>query len=400
MFELHDSPTFNYISFLRTLNISCLESSIRFLLKRERVKKDYLSLLLLEFIKVIFTQSRCLYGLHTNSTHLASEILINAIETIPEAKTCLSTVSVFSGTKSGSNGEKLYSSLSKFLLNIKTLYIEDAKITKDLALLINSQRNLQKIIIKQYHDRKSNSTENEVCSLYIKNSPSVIHLEYEAYCFAMPLLPKFENLKKLIVKIDGIEFTRDEYEPLFTSSFKKLEAFTWLCSQSFYLDIFSRFILFNGQNLRQITLRARDDGNSRLLLDSITITCLNLQSYEGPIAKDDVNELSKLLETCKHLKSLRFYPSRLLFMTSEFDDLLDVITNISPKSLMELKLMDSWKISLKPFENFLKSREMMEKPIEFHCDPGIMVTPKFRKICTKYQKKNILDFNMGGSYFD
>ncbi|CAG8649470.1 17506_t:CDS:1 [Funneliformis caledonium] len=400
IFNVHDSPTFNYISFLRILKISCLEKSIQLLLKRERISADHLPLLLREFVKEIFTKSRCIYVLHVNSTYQASEILIHAMETIPEAKTCLSTVSDFKCAKSGSGGERLYPILSTILHNIKRLYIENAKITKDLSMLINSQRKLQIINIKQYHERKPNSDENQVCSLHVKNSSSVTQLEYEAYCFSMQLLPKFENLKKLMVKFEGIEFTRDEYEPLFMTSFKKLEIFSWICSHKIYLDIFARFVLLNGQNLRHITLRARNDGNSRLLLDSITITCFNLQSYDGPIARDSVKEFSKLLETCKQLKSLRLYPTKLLIKTSNIDDLLDVITKISPTSLMELRLMDSWKMSLKPFEDFLKSREMIEKPIKFHYNPGIMNSHDFHQVCTKYQRKKILDFNMGGSYFD
>ncbi|RIA93477.1 hypothetical protein C1645_874081 [Glomus cerebriforme] len=418
--ESNKPHIFNYISLLRNLQIYRLESSIRYWLietfNSKLISEYKLRLLIKEFFKFIFTQSPHLYILNATSTYGSYDLLTDAIENIPEAKTCLSVVSNFECYKTISIEVKLYPAFSKICHNIKRLHVGQVEISKDLVLLINSQRNLKEIIIEKHFGMKLNnsnslslnSKENEICSLYLKKSPSTIYLEFKAIYFIMQLLPKFENLRELKIKANGSGiYSKEQLEPLLNASLKNLEVFYWTCKHSIYLEIFSKFVLLNGKNLRRITIRARlitDVNNSGFLLSSIAITCSNLQYYEGPIMEDNMIELRKLLECCQHLKNLCLCPSKVnrksLWVEPiqiYFDDLLDVITCVSSKSLMELKLVDTWTISLEPFKNFLKSRELLKIPIKFHCNPSIIISPKFEEICIEYQKNNILKFD--GSNF-
>ncbi|GBB92413.1 hypothetical protein RclHR1_00200046 [Rhizophagus clarus] len=411
---------FNYMSFLRNLQIYHLESSIRHWLIETLNNKsiseynklsEYKSRLLIkEFFKFIFTQSPNLYVLNASSTYRNYDLLTDAIENIPQAKTCLSMLTRFKCYKTISIEMKLYPAISKICHNIKRLHVGQVEISKDLILLINSQKDLKEIIIEKHFGMKLNnnppslnSKENEICSLNLKKSSSITYLEFKAIYFNIQLLPKFENLRELKVKANGSGiYSKEQLEPLLNVSLKKLEVFYWECKHSIYLEIFSKFFLLNGQNLRKITIGARlfiDVNNSGLLLNSIAITCLNLQYYEGPIMEDNIIEFRKLLELCKNLKILRLCPSRedrkslwVIPKQIYFDDLLDVITFVSPRSLTELRLVDTWTISLEPFKNFLLSRKLLEIPIEFYCNPSIIILTKFEEICNEYQ--SILKFDI------
>jgi hypothetical protein len=416
--EIKKSHIFNYISLLRNLQIYHLESSIRNWFINNKSISEYnklseykLRLLIKEFFKFIFTQSPNLYILNATSTYGSYDLLTDAIENIPQAKTCLSMITKFKCYKTISIEVKLYPAISKICHNIKRLHVGQVEISKDLILLINSQKDLKEIIIEKHFGMKLNnnppslnSKENEICSLQLKKSPSTIYLEFKAIYFTMQLLPKFENLRELKVKANGGGiYSREQLEPLLNVSLKDLEIFYWVCKHSIYLDIFSKFFLLNGQNIRKITIGARlfiDVNNTGLLLNSIAITCFNLQYYDGPIMEDNMIEFRKLLEFCKNLKTLHLCPSRenrksLWVVPNQiyFDDLLDVITFVSPRSLKELKLVDTWTISLEPFENFLKSRKILEIPIEFYCNPSIIILSKFEEICIEYQNNNILKFD-------
>ncbi|PKY44311.1 hypothetical protein RhiirA4_541752 [Rhizophagus irregularis] len=409
---------FNYISLLRNLQIYHLESSIRYwfietfnnksISEYNKLSEYKLKLLIKEFYKFIFTQSPNLYTLNATSTYGNYDLLTDTIENIPQAKKCLSMITKFQCYKTISIEVKLYPAISKICQNIKRLHVGQVEISKDLILLINSQKDLKEIIIEKHFGMKLNnnppslnSKENEICSFNLKKSPSTTYLEFKAIYFTMQLLPKFENLRELKVKANGSGiYSREQLEPLLNASLKKLEIFYWKCKHSIYLEIFSKFLLLNGQNLNKITIGARlfiDINNSGLLLNSIAITCFNLQYYEGPIMEDNIFEFRKLLEFCKNLKTLRLCPTRdyresLWDVPKQiyFDDLLDVITFVSPTSLKELRLVDTWTISLEPFKNFLFSRKKLEIPIEFYCNPSIIVLTE--EICIEYQNNNILKF--------
>jgi len=142
------------------------------------------------------------------------------------------------------------------------------------------------------------------------------------------------------------------------------------------------------------------------LIDNIAQYCPDIILYEGPILQDNLKELTKLLQSCNHLKSLHLRPSKgisgtLNQVTSSsnqgttdgkmnFDVILKEITEKQPQSLHNLRISDGWIISAEAFEKFLESREKISRPVCFYWNPTVHFTGKMEEVCKTYHRYGVL----------
>ncbi|PKK76748.1 hypothetical protein RhiirC2_733536 [Rhizophagus irregularis] len=307
---------------------------------------------------------------------------------------------------------KLYSLLSNLSPNLIRIHIERYMITEELANLINVQKNLKEIGFHKHPSLRHpplSLTNNIIGTSLINQSSSIETLIIKGIYFQSKNLSYFENLKELNIRIcGGMRYTREELLPLALVSLNHLQTFFWYSTHYIYLDLFPNFFRNNGKNLRFITIKGfmiSDPENAGILINSIANHCINLRSFSGPILRENILELTKMIENCKELQSLTLHPSRKKCYGPQkkecFDELMNVLINQQKNiRLSELTIVYSWKFSFLQFERLMKKfEEMQKKNFKFSFDPNILKDQNFKYIANKFIDlgvlKEIIDFEFG-----
>jgi len=93
-----------------------------------------------------------------------------------------------------------------------------------------------------------------------------------------------------------------------------------------------------------------------MLIESIAKNCPKIERLSTHLEIKDFTRVKSLLLNCRNLVHLEF--ESLNFVINENnvgDELLDVLTNFSPDSLVNIKISGDWKYSIDAFERFFES---------------------------------------------
>ncbi|PKY44312.1 hypothetical protein RhiirA4_443046 [Rhizophagus irregularis] len=424
---------FNYAKYLKNLNLFhleiTLESWFHYLLSSQRQLQrqqhqqhqqmdDDVTKISLRNYKFIFeellinffNQSTNILNLNVSACRDSSiSSLTNSIEQSTRAMDCLANLRYF---KCSGTMPKLYSLLSNISPNLIRIHIERYMITEELANLINVQNNLKEIGFHKHPSLRHpplSLTNNIIGTSLINQSSSIETLIIKGIYFQSKNLSYFENLKELNIRIcGGMRYTREELLPLALVSLNHLQTFFWYSTHYIYLDLFPNFFRNNGKNLKFITIKGfmiSDPENAGILINSIANHCINLRSFSGPILRENILELTKMIENCKELQSLTLHPSRKKCYGPQkkecFDELMNVLINQQKNiRLSELTIVYSWKFSFLQFERLMKKfEEMQKKKFKFSFDPNILKDQNFKYIANKFIDlgilKEIIDFEFG-----
>src|SRR4051794_32680049 len=218
---------YNYVSFMRTLNISYFEdcvwnwvtnqkigSVIECIRKVELVIRHLLVLIL----RRSSIQKFITYYISCNKATLPQ--LIDSITKIPEIGSCFSYLQEIECDSTIPIISDVFEMLIPHCKKIKRIVIKKYRDLKELGNLIAAQTNLQNIII--YHDNYNflKELENqEVFEAMRMQSKSLLRLKLCSFNFPINILEEFENLEELkLIKYGSTHTTRDNLVPLTTIS--------------------------------------------------------------------------------------------------------------------------------------------------------------------------------------
>jgi hypothetical protein len=400
--NIQNRPMFVYPEFLRHLKLNSLVYAIKFWSKfnlsdsrRETIYKN----VLVEMINYLFNKSTCFFTLdirYCDGEHFQSlQILANLLETSDRNIKSLSELKTFEYDPGKiPELDQIFRALSITSHKIKRMTIYPDIMIDDLTKLIKVQNNLSEVTIThgtpdlwKHYDWK----ENDVTNIIIERANLITNLTLEDLYFPLTFLSLFVNLKELYLK--SIHF-EENWNPLSEIFLSNLQIFHFEPKIS-DMKLIIKFINNNSNELTQIKIKCENIENSLLTKDLfITMAnyCQNLIIYEGPIISNAKNELKEFLKFCKNLLTLNLHSINNNLDYENFDNLLNVITEIIPKKLTTLIINGKWTITSNSLENFLKSRESLSsKKINFYWGSLVHYEGKFRYICSKYRKKGIVD---------
>ncbi|CAB4474614.1 hypothetical protein RhiirA1_439691 [Rhizophagus irregularis] len=416
---------YNYVSFMRILNISYFEDSIWNWVTNQKIKslKEFMQkveLVTLHLLQLILKDSKIrkfiTYYVSCNKTTLLH--LVNIITKTPEIGSCFSHLQEIECDSTIPIISEVFEMLIPHCKEFKRIVIKKYKDSKELANLITAQSNLQDVII--YHDNYNFLMELEnqkVFEAIRVQSKSLVRLELCSFDFPIHVLGEFENLEELkLFRYGSVLTTQDNLISLSKISLKRLKKVSFYNWFLVHLGFFASFFEHTNEELREIIIGPSysivDRQNTGKLISSIGIHCPKLVTLEVPASPEDGQQVKNLLESCDKIEKIVIYNIKLnsppartgnLFVqepeinssqenfTKEpeqvKENLLQIFTNHFSPNLNSLSISGIG-FPIKDIETFLEYRSSISRPILFYLTFGI--DKKITNLLNKYKKKGIL----------
>ncbi|CAG8448836.1 12856_t:CDS:1 [Dentiscutata erythropus] len=399
------SPTFEYASYLRKLDLKCFfiaiqswtEYSDKWSAKRT-FTGGQIGLVIQELLRHLFLSSPRLLVLKVNVDKIGA-IIVDILQNVPEARNCLASLKEFLYFAEHPTMEILFSQIAQLTGNIERFDLSIYGHTEQLINMLKAQKLFKELII----NNRTNSplgfkfwVDTDAGSVISKKASIVTYLEIENIFFPFEALSHFTSLVELNMFYCG-SYNSHDWTPLSDVRLKKLKKISYKNRHSLYLESFGRFLGNAGINLSSITIRCCticDPEQSYLLFTSIADNCQNLIHYDGPIGSDNASEFGQMLNACSQIETLCLHPSnkccRLVENRIDFNPLLRKITIKQPWKMSKLTIIHGWKFTTDVFESFLQSRQRISKKISFYWNECEIIG-NFDKVCLKYNKAGVLD---------
>ncbi|RIA96995.1 hypothetical protein C1645_814650 [Glomus cerebriforme] len=401
--NIQKRPTFEYSKLLRHLKLNSLVYSIKFWIKFNLSSSHSETIYynaLMEMINYLLNKPTCLFtldirycdGEHRRSLQILTDLLESSngkIKSLLELRNFEYDGGIIPEL------QQIFKSLSTTSHKIKKMTIYPDIMIENLANFIKVQENLSEVTITHgptdlwmYYDWKG----NEIINTIIERANLITCLILGDIYFPLSFLSLFGNLKELYLK--SLYFN-ENWESLSEIFLPNLQILHFEQKNS-ELSLLTKFIQNNSSELLQIIIKDEYVETPFLTKDLFIVMtnyCHDLTLYEGPIISNVTNELKEFLISCKNILTLHLHSTNRNLVYENFDDLLNVISQVIPIKLTKLIISGRWTITSNSLELFLKSRENLpsKRKISFYWGSLVNYEGKFRNICRRYQKKGIVD---------
>ncbi|GBC06761.1 hypothetical protein RclHR1_07020004 [Rhizophagus clarus] len=290
--------------------------------------------------------------------------------------------------------------LAMICQNITNLEINDCdEDFPGLVSFIKIQNNLQSL---RLHFDDEVEEQYTMLSNIIKKKASILKtliLNPIITLISPIFIPSLKNIQYLILSNDGGELYESvkwrEWEYYLTmSSFPYLQHLevSYLPSK-----IVCLIVEKSGKNISEIIIRyplESDDypSDNKNLIKVISNNCSKLVNLTMNVDSKNLKEMGMIFSNCKLLEKIYFTTN--VSILPDGDELLRVLSNISPKTLREFSFGDKWNFSLKGLESFFESWKRKNKfPIKFihYYDEWVYSwTDDHDKIVEKYKNEKVI----------
>ncbi|RIA99427.1 hypothetical protein C1645_730880 [Glomus cerebriforme] len=270
-----------------------------------------------------------------------------------------------------------------------------------LISLINAQKNLKRVWL---HFTIKKGCKELGKSLARKGDTIDVLTLYSVSVITPSLLTSFINLKYLsIYNKTNKENVEDEVKEL--QQYLAISEFSKLQSLNIYeLSCFKELATLvekAKENILQIFIynsdynTNKDAENTEMLIKAISNNCPNIKQLSTYIEPKDFIHIKSLLLNCRSLRKIRL--DNLNSFVNENDnigdELLDILTKFSPKSLNDVTISEVWKYSIDAFEQFFEScRERTTINFGIIHDDKYFITEDHKSIVRKYMNKGVIEW--------
>ncbi|CAG8446366.1 5319_t:CDS:1 [Scutellospora calospora] len=409
--------TFDYATFLRSINLQLLETDItswvlRYtcgdcLMYNNQIIYTNIPLIAYELFKEFFFTKPCyFFEFIIKSGNLLSYPLSKVISQMSGINTCFSPLNSFTYNQDLGMLTDFSVALNSLIrqncnqINKICIYYDQQFVNLPMANLINLQKNLYDITISNITPYFNNNVhffnwKLPISNAIINNANTITRFCIIDCHFPLENLSLFVNLEHL--RLENFGNYTQKFTSLSSISFHHLKTFYFSSRQaSTNLSIFSKFIENCGENLEEFSFKSdclEDPNNSSLLFKSFAMKCPKLRTFEGPISHSSIDELTLFLNSCYFINSLFLFPAlsnhnSLLIEDNyfdvygyednydsehDFDGLLLSLLHTMPLNLTKLKLGNGWFISATTLYEFLEFRLNVMKGKSIKLDHEINV---------------------------
>ncbi|CAI2169232.1 3660_t:CDS:1 [Funneliformis geosporum] len=405
--ELNTTSTFNYASFLQSLNYVLLFQStgnwigeVENCALRKLTLRHYL--LVEELCKLFFASSLNLKEIIYDKPHPlphVQELSYIPLRYLEGAEQSLSNLNSFQVLDLIPN-EILFtfSQISHHLLEIK---IETTGDNDDaLASLISVQRNLQKLII--YSEDNLPRLSNALKSISLS---SLNHVEiYWEFCIPFDIFCNCSDTLELfsVQQYAGI-ISRNIFNNFSNTRFTKLHTLK-IVTPKLYLDQIAILIRNTQGSLKYIHLdyeKIYGTEFSLELINTIANSCPKLDTLEIFIPDDSISCIVNLLSSCTQLQKISFFTGdshddldENFLYTVDISDVLSKIGKILPTSLHTFHMSHNWITTVHSLNEFLLDCEKNlskrdGKKLDFRV--GKELTAEHIDVIEEFGKRGVLD---------
>jgi hypothetical protein len=386
---LSKSPTFNYVSFCKFLRDVNIDNIINVVFKEEIFNNatncsEKINLLKQEIYKLFISQCKNIKELEC----IASQPL----PSFPGAQTCFSQLYKLGIDLYYANSNNLYE-MSQICKNLSEIFVYNySQDIPGLISLIDAQKNLKSVSL---HGHIKKGTCEEISNALAKKGSTINYLSLcgSVGIISHSFLTSLINLKSLIIHYNfnkSYEAIKKFQEYLENSNFPDLQ-FLYICNDLSCFKELAVLIEKTRGNILDVSVNIsnRYARNTGILLKAISNNCPKIKLLSAQLRFEDLIYLKLLLMNCKNLNKLYLYS---LMDENNYigDELLDILTKFSPKSLNYITISKDWRYSIDAFENFFESyRE--RKLLYFNvCDIGNSITTEHVNVVKKYFDEGII----------
>ncbi|GBB99218.1 hypothetical protein RclHR1_03450013 [Rhizophagus clarus] len=391
--------TFNYISFYKTLDKRIIDYIVYFVLN-EKTKINYYdncynyskerNLLEQEVYKLLISQCKSIKILEWES----SQPLLS----FSGAQTCFSRLYNLTVDLNFVSSDDLYE-IAQICKYLNRLYVKN--ISQDilgLTLLIEAQKNLKDVSFNFNSVDKKKMICEELSKALARKGCAIdsLSLFNSVGYIPYPFLISLVNLKRLHIRCydcDNEDVDKDikELKQYLTTSKFPHPNFLSFNKLSCFKELALLIERTNG-NIIHLNVDTSDKSaeNTGMLIKAIADNCPKIKYLTTCLGPKDLIYVKPLLLNCNDLIFLKF---RSLNRNYDIgDELLDILTKFSPKSLTMITLSEDWKYSVDAFESFFESYRGQEESLYFnllgiHLD---YITMEHIKIIRKYFDEGII----------
>ncbi|RIA92872.1 hypothetical protein C1645_820063 [Glomus cerebriforme] len=355
-------PSFNYISFCKYLKTENISEIIRTIFAEQSSVGKYnkRNLLEQEICKLFIRQCKNIRELSWQTSQ--------PLSLFQGASTCFSQLHSLSINIDLINSDALYK-MAQICKNLNILTIRYFSYDNPgLISIINAQKNLKSISL--YCSVKRGSVCKELNKVLAKKGNTISIFTLRSVNIIPPsFLTSLINLKILTIfndydnEEDDNEDTRDKIKEfqqyLAISEFPELQILR-VNGLSCFKEL-SMLVEKTKGNILRINIYTYNQysENTEMLIKAIASNCPNIEQLSTYIEPKDFIYVQSLLLNCRNLMYLGLNSLNSLDFLDENDyigdELLDILTKFSPKSLTDVIISKDWKYSVDAFGRFFKS---------------------------------------------
>lgn len=391
--KFQKSPIFKYMNFFTRLSTIWIEDMVQLTINDEvKESKHKRKILESEIYKLIFSRCNNAKYFHWNTD--------KKLYRYPNAKT------FFSNLRSIEFDFKVVTSKTLFKLadicrNITNLEINECdEDVPGLVSFIKMQKNLQSLCIN-FDDIEEKYT---LLSNVIKKKATTLKkliIQPIIILISPIFIPSLTNIQYLALNnecgelYESVEKWREWEHYLNMSSFPNLQYLETLYMPS---DITCLIIEKSGMNISEIKINHSLESNdyqyeNKKLIKVISSCCQKLISLTMNVDQKNLNEMSTIFSNCKQLEKI--YLTTNVIILPNGDELLKVLSKVSPTTLQEFLFIDKWNFSLKGLKEFFENWKSKNRfPIKFihYYDEwaNYSWTDNYDKILEKYKNEGVI----------
>jgi hypothetical protein len=343
----------NYISYCKFLKASIVDDIVDTVLKEEIRKNSH------NYLKKSILLEQEIYKLFISQCKNIKELVWETSQPLPSfpgALTSFSQLYSLNINMGSINTDDLYE-MAQICKNLSELTIEDySRDTPGIITLIDAQRNLKNLIFSPYIKQ---GTCEELSKAFARKGRTINKLTLNNTIGVIPhsFLTSFINLNRLRINHnhyhESYEDIKEFQQYLAISEFPNLQ---YLMSDE--ISCFKELALLIEKtkgNIVTIDIYTSNKSaeNTGMLIEAIANNCPLIENLTTHLGPKDLTYLKSLLLNCKNLINL------CLDSLNENDDvgdeLLETLTEFSPKSLISINISGYWKYSIHALERFLES---------------------------------------------
>jgi hypothetical protein len=395
------SPSFNYVSYSKSLKSKIIIEIIEMVSGEIFITGKYgkYKYLEQELYKLYISQCKNIKGLSWRT----SQPLLS----FPGASTCFSQLYSLSIEEIDKvDTDSLYK-MSQICKDLNVLIIHDYSQEKisGLISLIDAQRKLKSVSLEFRINKKGPSTCKELSEALARKGNTINKLNLRSVRIIPPsFLTSLINLKTMSIYSDynSDENTREEFQNyLAISEFPELQI---LCLNGLSCFKESATLVEKTKgNISRVNIYTPDSiaENTGMLIKAIANNCPNIEQLSTYLIPEDFDYVKSLLLNCKNLiylglNSLDYYIDINDENDNIGDEVLDILTKFSPKSLTKIVIGGGWKYSVNALERFfesLRERKLHYFGISYNSNNINYITDEHEIIIKKYiNEKVIIEF--------
>ncbi|GBC06584.1 hypothetical protein RclHR1_06940001 [Rhizophagus clarus] len=345
--------TFNYVSFFKDLKVKTIYNIINLVFKKEiLIGVNYSkrrNLLEQEIYKLYISQCKSIKSLEWKTSQ--------SLPSFPGALTCFSQLYSLDIGIDYINPDNLYD-MAQICKDLNELFVYN--ISQDilgLIYLIDVQKNLKNVSF-DFKTKKKMCKELSITLARKGGTINNLTLYNSIGVISHSFLTSLINLKDLTIDHDNdcasYEEVKEFQKHLANSKFSDLQSLEIAADLLCFKEL-AMLVEKTKGNLSSIFIYtfSKSSENTGMFLKTISNHCPKIEYLSTYIGPKDLIYVKSLLMNCRNLINLCL---RSLNENDDIgDELLDILTNFSPKVLTDITIYGGWKYSIDVLEKFFES---------------------------------------------